>query len=260
MALSQDLAAVTVNGQNDVGRAAAEFRAAVELIAPLRIGASDDIATGIPMTDGVGNVLAVSVFGWMEAREQWWKKERFSLASPLSAACRYEANPFWADKHGFHTVVSNPYLDEINLANFERRAMTSAAIVVPIHLPFGRIGAVCLNERTRNTGIAAIFEEHGEYFGSLARRFVTTYAASLGQSSTIPTSCKLSCREVECLEWAAAGKTDLEIAAILSKSRSTVRFHFERLSEKLNTVNRSQAVYKALQLGYVCPDRLGNKH
>ena len=57
---------------------------------------------------------------------------------------------------------------------------------------------------------------------------------------------KLSAREIECLSWIAQGKTSGETALILSISESTVAFHLRKASEKLNTVNRTHAVAKAI--------------
>ena len=48
-----------------------------------------------------------------------------------------------------------------------------------------------------------------------------------------------------------SGKTDKEISLILALSHATVRYHIQRAGEKLNAVNRSQAVFKAGQLGYL---------
>ena len=62
---------------------------------------------------------------------------------------------------------------------------------------------------------------------------------------------RLSKREIECLRWAAVGKTDGEIATILSRSCATIRFHIHNAAQKLNAVNRSQAVFKAGQLGFL---------
>jgi DNA-binding CsgD family transcriptional regulator len=62
---------------------------------------------------------------------------------------------------------------------------------------------------------------------------------------------RLSKREVECLRWAALGKTDQEIAMIMSRSCATVRFHIHNAAIKLDAVNRSQTVFKASQLGYL---------
>ena len=61
----------------------------------------------------------------------------------------------------------------------------------------------------------------------------------------------MSKREVECLRWAAVGKTDSEIARIRGRSCATIRFHIHNAAMKLNAVNRSQAIFKAAQLGYL---------
>lgn len=56
---------------------------------------------------------------------------------------------------------------------------------------------------------------------------------------------KLSRREVECLSWAAAGKTFGEIATILSLSERTVKFYLDIARVKLRSTNITQAVSKA---------------
>jgi DNA-binding CsgD family transcriptional regulator len=58
----------------------------------------------------------------------------------------------------------------------------------------------------------------------------------------------LSPREIECLRWAAAGKTDVEIGRILSISPRTTRFHIENAKKKLGVSTRVQAVTEALRL------------
>jgi len=58
----------------------------------------------------------------------------------------------------------------------------------------------------------------------------------------------LSPRETECLSWAAAGKTDNEIGAILTISPRTARFHIENAKKKLGVSTRIQAVAEALRL------------
>ena len=65
----------------------------------------------------------------------------------------------------------------------------------------------------------------------------------------------LSKREVECLRWAAAGKTNDEIAIILGLKRTTIRFHIRTAAQKLNAVNRDQALFKAAQLGFLGNNR-----
>lgn len=54
-------------------------------------------------------------------------------------------------------------------------------------------------------------------------------------------------RELECLTWTAAGKTSADIAQILELSEHTVNHYLNRATKKLDTVNRTQAVAKALR-------------
>ena len=46
--------------------AAEAFSAAVRTSLPLRLGASHNIASGRPMVDADGSVLATEVFGWAD--------------------------------------------------------------------------------------------------------------------------------------------------------------------------------------------------
>ncbi|WP_432421989.1 helix-turn-helix transcriptional regulator [Rhizobium tropici] len=61
----------------------------------------------------------------------------------------------------------------------------------------------------------------------------------------------LTDREIDCLIWTAAGKTSAEIAEILSLSEHTVNHYLNRATKKLDTVNRTQAVAKALRVGLI---------
>jgi DNA-binding CsgD family transcriptional regulator len=56
----------------------------------------------------------------------------------------------------------------------------------------------------------------------------------------------LTAREREVLRWLAAGKTDREIAAILTVSVRTVQKHLERIYTKLGVETRTAAVMRAL--------------
>jgi DNA-binding CsgD family transcriptional regulator len=58
----------------------------------------------------------------------------------------------------------------------------------------------------------------------------------------------LTARELECLRWVAVGKTDSEIAVILSIKPRTARFHIENAKRKLGVATRVQAVAEAMRL------------
>ncbi|OBZ92816.1 LuxR family transcriptional regulator [Pararhizobium polonicum] len=61
----------------------------------------------------------------------------------------------------------------------------------------------------------------------------------------------LSRREIECLHWAAAGKTTTEMAKILALSEYTVNHYLSRATRKLDSVNRVQTVAKAIRAGLI---------
>ena len=58
----------------------------------------------------------------------------------------------------------------------------------------------------------------------------------------------LTRRELEVLRWTSQGKTSAEIAEILSLSDHTVNAYLNKAIRKLNCVNRTQLVAKALRL------------
>lgn len=235
----------------DVTRAA-QALADLGARAGMRVAPCHNIALKDPMVSDAGEPLAPTIFGWESCKVEWWKSPRLALDSPIPAACRYEAEPFWVNAQGFHTSIHNHFLDAIDLSNFAQRALTHAAIVVPVHLPFGQIGAASFNPvDPQNTDLSAEFAAYADLFGLASRTFIASYVRAMCRVQRLPAGSKLSKREVECLRWAAIGKTDQEISMIMSRSRATVRFHIHNASMKLDAVNRSQTVFKAAQLGYI---------
>ena len=219
MDLHASLAAVSVRSMGDARKAAEAMRDIVLECTSLHVIAVDNIASKAPMEDIDGNILAADVFGWTGENEHWWKDSK---------------------------------LAEMSLDNFEKRALTKASIVVPVHLPFGQIGAVCFVSRDASrTDLSAEYEQWADILALMSHRFLAGYVKAHRTRRWLPGDCQLTKREVECLRWASIGKTDKEISLILSRSHATVRFHIQNAGEKLNAVNRSQTIFKAAQLGYL---------
>ena len=61
----------------------------------------------------------------------------------------------------------------------------------------------------------------------------------------------LSKPELECLRWAAEGKSAWDTSAILKVSERTVKFHLANARYKLHCVTTTQAVAKAITLGLI---------
>lgn len=126
---------------------------------------------------------------------------------------------------------------------FTRFEMNSG-IWCPVHDISGQRGAVSFHGQNmvfspRNMAEISYIAAH--VFSRLA------FVRSL--DSRIPET--LTDREIDCLNWTAAGKTSAEIADILLLSEHTVNHYLNRATKKLNTVNRTQAVAKALRVGLI---------
>lgn len=86
--------------------------------------------------------------------------------------------------------------------------------------------------------------------GALTRVFANEFMSSRrGPRPTGP----LTAREAEILAWVRDGKTNGEIAGILGLSTLTVKNHLRHCNQKLIVSTRSQAVAKAMSLGYLKP-------
>lgn len=75
------------------------------------------------------------------------------------------------------------------------------------------------------------------------------FSPALGEQPKVPPAVTLTERELECLYWAARGKTNPEIGAILQISRHTVNSHIESAKGKLGVATRVQAAAIAHSLG-----------
>jgi DNA-binding CsgD family transcriptional regulator len=122
-----------------------------------------------------------------------------------------------------------------------------SAIIAPAHLPGGVIGAVVWASPDV-FDIRPVFAERAAELQILALKLLAAY-----NDLDVPAQglVKLTRREIQCLRWAAHGKTDSEIAEIVKISMPTVRFHMRNAADKLGVVGRPQAVRRAVVLGYV---------
>jgi DNA-binding CsgD family transcriptional regulator len=82
---------------------------------------------------------------------------------------------------------------------------------------------------------------------ALCRPFLVSLAAT--HRVALQQKCVLSQREIDCLQWAAAGKTSYETAIIMRLSGHTVNQHLANAAGKLGAVSRTHAVAKAMRMG-----------
>jgi transcriptional regulator EpsA len=87
---------------------------------------------------------------------------------------------------------------------------------------------------------------HAAWVRTQLQRTPTSADKAAGQSV-------LTVRELDILKWIYLGKSNFEIGAILKISPLTVKNHVQKILRKLNVVNRTQAIGKALELRILNP-------
>lgn len=248
---------ITIRDRSDILAAAMVLERRARRLG-LRIMIWHDLASQEELVDAEDQSINAGVFGWSEQDLVPWRSLDKTLRSPLLRAARGAGEPFWVDRNGIWAWTQDRFLDQIDLEAFDEHSPFPAAIIIPVHLPFGQVGAAILvstDPEARN--LAAEFAAAAPLAPAVAR-FVAGYVAVTRDERYLPSDSILSSREVECLSWVAHGKTDYEISIILGCSHAGVRYHVTRACAKLGAVNRAQSVFRACQLGYLGPAPLGH--
>lgn len=220
------------------------------------VAATADISSPEPLLGADGRPFAETLFRWVDPHLQYWKDRSFALRAPFVTAVRYTCEPFFYHAGAFASWRATPKLDLIEVKAAADRFGIGAAIIAPIYLPEGVIGAVVWAGSEPRPDLPQVFEAHAARLHGAAIRFVAAY-----HDCAVPAgpTAQLTRREVQCLKWAAAGKTDHEVGQIISIAMPTVRFHIRNAAVKLRVNGRSQAIHRAATLGYIgsIPVRLG---
>ncbi|MER9169100.1 helix-turn-helix transcriptional regulator [Mesorhizobium australicum] len=120
----------------------------------------------------------------------------------------------------------------------------SSGIAFPVHADRGQCGLVVFLGSEIALPQDALCEIHARCF-SLFAAVARMRPGDVGRMRSI------SKRELECLKLTANGNTSEEIARLLKLSVHTANQYLTQSTQKLNAVNRNQAVAKALRLGLI---------
>ncbi|WP_171946499.1 LuxR family transcriptional regulator [Hyphomicrobium sp. CS1GBMeth3] len=216
-----------------------------------RIGFTQALYGYIPsmprQRDGTWAPLKLNVRNFPAGWEQGWRQ--FMAVDPYYRACFSGTDPIdWIDVQ---------HSDEISPAQnkafeFLGDYGLSRGITIPVHLPFGRFAVMsaiadrsCKNWHVLRTGAREpLFRVMHAFTRAIFQRGFETQIE-------VADRVMLTRREVECMRWAALGKTSAEIAIILDRSPETIRLHIKNSIAKLNATNRVQAVANAVDRGLI---------
>lgn len=182
------------------------------------------------------------ITNWPPEMIAFYDKMGLLTDSPVIARMRNSTRPFVYEAK---REIGNR-ADERNqtaMELFEKYNMQRGAYF-PVHDSLGERGAISLS------GDRDPFSD--EEMVALTFLFIHVFdkVSHLREMDRRPNE-TLTDREIDCLTWTAAGKTSAEIAEILTLSEHTVNHYLNRATKKLDTVNRTQAVVKAMKSGLI---------
>jgi DNA-binding CsgD family transcriptional regulator len=205
---------------------------------------------------GKGGDYVARRMGWSAEYLSGWTDRKVNRYCPVSERCQRTGEPFvWDADAGADSWRDQPLMTEHKLALEYYRECADGALTVPVHRPGARVGYVswfCRDHKILRTLTA----DHHET-AYLVSHWLIQHLDQLGDSgNTVETSLSerlqsLTDRELECLFWAARGKTEEEVGMIIQRSQATARFHLRNAMRKLDASNRTHAVAKACSLGLI---------
>jgi DNA-binding CsgD family transcriptional regulator len=197
----------------------------------------DNIATPDPQTSR--QLLNYGYSGeWVEL----YFRKSFQLQDPILKAAEHEAGAFsWSSGYARQAQPSQEFI------GLSRDFVGSNGIAC----------AVSGRARSSTTLISMTLPGHEraeDYVDALEYlaphlHEIFNRQGSLNRNSLLAP--EISQREVEVLHWAKEGKSTWDISNILSISERTVKFHFGNIFRKLDVLNRSQAIAKAIHFGVI---------
>lgn len=206
-----------------------------EFIQRIRLFDFEGSAGGAWEGAGANRISRFFFVDWPQEVLNAYVEQGLATRDPLVFAARRRIAPFLWDE-----IRSDPHMPDDSQAMFA--FADSYGFVdgysVPIHGPGGYQGLVSMLARKR----LALSAHDRAVLEVMARTLHERCRVTEGLGNAGIETPKLTQREVECMRWVAAGKTNWEIGQVLGISGSTVHFHVERVKKKLNKTTRTEAV------------------
>jgi LuxR family quorum-sensing system transcriptional regulator CciR len=197
---------------------------------------------------GDGEFIGTAM-GWQAKTVNEWVKLGLARACPIGLHCADVTEPFlWDCEQDCAAWEGRPLPPEqravLNLYNND----VCGGLTVPVRRA-GKTGYVswCSRERGR---LRSRYQETLSSVHLISHTFMRQSDCLMAPTRGDPQD-PLTRRELECLTWAARGKTTSEIAELLHRSSDTVEFHLSNAIVKLDARNRAHAVAIACVRGVI---------
>ena len=174
--------------------------------------------------------------------EEWvsrYSEQNYIAADPVVKELYANYHPFlWSDVRSRRPLGAL----ETQIMNECAEMGMTEGFSVPIYQAGGYTGVVSLAGRDPN------ITEESRGALNLASIYLHNKLTTLRRQES-QNRYDLTEREMECLRWAAAGKSDWEIGHILKISQKTVNYHIENAKRKFGVTTRVQAIVYAMRFG-----------
>jgi DNA-binding CsgD family transcriptional regulator len=186
---------------------------------------------------GIGRNRKVRFFfvDWPQDWIEFYETNRFVEHDVLPIEARRRIGHFW-----FNDIKSRFKLTEKQQQLYDAGVAYgwTDVFAVPIHGPGSMQGLVTMATRK----VLALSSSDCAVLEMIARTVWECCRSSEGFGMFDPDRVQLSPREIECLQWAAAGKSDADIAVLVGIKPATAHFHIERAKKRLGVKTRVEAV------------------
>lgn len=131
--------------------------------------------------------------------------------------------------------------------------ISDQGLTIPVRGPLGDVGALSVNSALPARDWQVLKTQALVELQALAVHIHDRVMREddLMRAMTAP---NLSRREIEILQWIAAGKSQQDIGDILAISHRTVEVHLRSARTKLNALTTAQAIGRALSRGLIYPE------
>lgn len=184
-----------------------------------------------PPLPGDGHLWATT---WPSEWLDRWTSRGYLQNDPIVKRLRLQTTPVrWSPKEGARDDAGTRILEEAG--EFRMKA----GFAVPV---YNRDGLYVVSMGTEHYELG----KADETCLHMAALYFHARLEQLRARNTPPRQSRLTPRERECLSWVAVGKTDWEIAQILTIAEQTVHEYVQNALIKLNATTRAQAVAIAI--------------
>lgn len=196
------------------------------------------------------NPVSGRVHGLMTYSPDWqahYAKNGYHRIDPTLIEARRSIAPVdWqrlTPDDNFHTVFKDA-------ADF---GISTLGLTIPVRGPLGDVGSLSV---TTNLAVPEWEKLRTEIIANLQSFAVHIHDSVMREDKlmAVLSDHQLSSREIEILQWIAAGKTQTDIGGILSISHRTVEVHLRSARTKLNALTTAQAVGRAISRGLIYPE------